>query len=98
MSVLATACSIMILLEVKDATLVIVMNKGAIFCHVLRIMQDIHLIFNIICGNQKWNGAPPILIIKANISLYIAILLEKIEKGLKITEKEESSINEEPKA
>lgn len=36
-------------------------NIGAIFCHVIRIKQLIHLDAPITSGNQKWNGAAPIL-------------------------------------
>lgn len=35
---------------------------GAIFCHVVRRIHEGHLKVDITCGNQKWNGAAPILI------------------------------------
>jgi len=36
--------------------------RGAIFCQVVRRIHAGHLSEDITCGNQKWNGAAPILI------------------------------------
>lgn len=52
----------------------------------------------IIWGNQKWNGAAPILIIRAKIKRYAVKLNDKIEKGFHKIEKEDNRINEDPRA
>lgn len=41
-------------------------HSGAIFCHVIKIVQFIHDIFSKISGNQKWKGGTPSLIIILN--------------------------------
>jgi hypothetical protein len=43
--------------------------KGASFCHVAKIIQDIQEIDVITDGNQKWNGNIPNLIIIADSSM-----------------------------
>lgn len=40
---------------------------GAIFCHVIKINLFIHVNPSITLGNQKWKGAAPVFIIKADI-------------------------------
>lgn len=52
-----------------------IMNKGASFCHVIKIKQFLHFIPWIIAGNQKCKGAAPIFnkIIDVSISLIIGI-------------------------
>lgn len=53
--------------------------KGAIFCHVIKIIHSSQLRFAIISGNQKWNGAAPTLIM---ILVMIIILVNSwINKG-----------------
>ena len=41
-------------------------NRGATFCHVARIRQEIQGNPVITLGNQKWNGKSPILIVRPN--------------------------------
>lgn len=38
--------------------------NGAIFCHVIKIKLLIHVNPSMTLGNQKWNGATPLFIIK----------------------------------
>jgi len=38
----------------------VIRNKGAIFCQVIKIKINLHFIFLVIWGNQKWKGAAPI--------------------------------------
>jgi len=49
--------------------------NGAIFCHVVKIIQFLQDIDDITEGNQKWQGAAPNLISKDIISTIIIILL-----------------------
>lgn len=35
---------------------------GPIFCQIIKIREIFHFKFSITIGNQKWNGAAPILI------------------------------------
>lgn len=44
---------------------------GAIFCHVNKIKQFIHLNPSITSGNQKWNGAAPIFVSNAELRIII---------------------------
>lgn len=44
---------------------------GAIFCHVKIIKQFIQFNPSITSGNQKWNGAIPILVNKAELSVMV---------------------------
>lgn len=58
-------------------------TMGAIFCHVNRIAQFIHLSPSITSGNQKWKGAAPIFIRRAelriiNANCVISMLLLKL--------------------
>lgn len=76
--VLMMAIVIIILFD-KGEVIEIIINSGAIFCHVARIAQLIHLILDIIWGSQKWKGAAPIFTISAKINIYIIKLGEKIE-------------------
>jgi len=46
---------------------------GAIFCQINIIMQFIHLKPSIISGNQKWNGAVPILVKRAEFIIIIKV-------------------------
>lgn len=47
--------------------------NGAIFCHVIKIIHFIHLIFVIISGIHLWNGAAPNFI---RILIVINILIK----------------------
>jgi hypothetical protein len=51
-------------------------NKGAIFCHVIKITSKFHFIFFETCGNQKWKGTAPIFIHRA-----LKIILELKSKN-----------------
>lgn len=73
-------------------------NRGAIFCHVVNTIQLVHLMPFITCGSQKWKGAAPIFTIMAKISVGRIMLEERIENGWNIIENEERRINEDPKA
>lgn len=48
---------------------------GAIFCHVIRIIVVIQLNPSTISGNQKWNGAAPIFIMRVEFITIIMYLL-----------------------
>lgn len=41
------------------------MDRGAIFCHVNRIMPDVNEIPCVTLGTQKWNGDRPSFIVRA---------------------------------
>lgn len=87
----------MILLEMEKE-IDIVMNRGAIFCHVARIIHLVHEILDIICGSQKWKGAAPILMKRAKIRVNKTVLYEKIENEENKIDKDERRIREEPRA
>lgn len=40
-------------------------TRGAIFCQVIKIIEFVHLNPSMTDGNQKWNGAVPLLINRA---------------------------------
>lgn len=48
---------------------------GAIFCHVLIKKQFIHDSPSITSGNQKWNGAAPIFVRRAEFKIAIKVIL-----------------------
>jgi hypothetical protein len=58
--------------------LFIIIAIGAIFCHVNRIRQFTHLNPSITSGNQKWKGAAPSFIKRAE---FIIILNQKFIWG-----------------
>lgn len=55
---------------------------GAIFCHVKIIKQFIQFNPSITSGNQKWNGAAPILVKRAELNIIIMQLFNN-QRGLK---------------
>ncbi len=65
---------------------------GAIFCHVIRIILLIQFKPSITMGNQKWNGAIPVFIIReeAKITLILelkfVIIFHSIKKENKMIE------------
>lgn len=48
---------------------------GAIFCHVSKIRQFIHDRPSITSGNQKWKGAAPIFVKRAELKINKIFLL-----------------------
>lgn len=63
----------MIIIKKKYWKLILYMTKiiGVIFCHVNKIKQLNQLSPSITSGNQKWNGAIPILVNKAEFKINI---------------------------
>lgn len=65
---------------------------GAIFCHVIKITLLIQFKPSITMGNQKWNGAIPVFIIKEEakiiliLELKFVIIFHSIKKENKIIE------------
>ena len=62
----------------------IVTDKGASFCHDVRINAAVHEIDAITEGYHMWHGASPILIIRDNIKIILIIDDEKEELYIKI--------------
>ena len=50
--------------------------NGAIFCQVIKIRQFLQLNPSITPGNQKWKGAAPIFIKRADGIKYITVLCQ----------------------
>lgn len=81
----------------EEKGLIIMTIIGAIFCHVSIMKLFIHVNPSMISGNQKWNGALPIFIIKAESNIIIIQLFEswgKNSKNIKIIRIENNKINE----
>ena len=55
------------------------MDRGAIFCHVNRIMPDVSEIPCVTSGTQKWNGDRPSFIVRAVVIMMDAMGFEIFE-------------------
>lgn len=51
--------------------LTMIISIGAIFCQVSRIREFVHLNPSITSGNQKWKGAAPIFVSKAEFNIIV---------------------------
>lgn len=69
-------------INILFAVILIISIIGAIFCHVSKINEFIHVNPSITSGNQKWNGAAPSFVINAVI---IIIENELFIRGLIIS-------------
>lgn len=69
-------------------------TMGVIFCHVSKIKQFNQFNPSITSGNQKWNGAIPIFVSKAELKIIIIVLsiFFKIKKFLDIKIKANNKI------
>lgn len=76
--------------------LYIIKTMGVIFCHVNKIKQFNQFKPSITSGNQKWNGAIPIFVSKAELNIIIIELsiFFSTKKLLDIKIKEKSKITE----
>lgn len=61
-----------------------IMYMGAIFCHVINIIHEFHLNFDINSGNHIWNGGIPIFIIIVIIITILIIVLFFIFKKINV--------------
>jgi len=69
---------IMSVLDFRPGQVEAIIKMGAIFCQVVRRMQECQFIELMTWGNQKWKGAAPILIESLIIMSSVLVVVEII--------------------